>query len=219
MGTISSIYSSSIGKKLFVGITGLFLCIYLVVHVAGNLLLYNGDNGELFNAYAHALSSNIFIRVIEVVLVAAFLLHIVTGTIFWFKNRAARPQRYEVARPSENSSLTSRTMFLTGSIVFIFLVIHLRTFWLPVRFPAGGEHPSLYNLVIEAFSSPIYSGFYVVAMVLLAFHLRHGFQSVFQTFGFHNQRYAPLIKAGGVIFWLIIPLLFASMPIYFYFAS
>ena len=214
MCAISEIYHSTIGKKFVVGLTGLFLCTYLVIHLGGNLLLFKNDGGKAFDTYAEILPNILVIRIIEIVLFAGFILHIITTTILWVKNKQTRPQKYQVNKPQENSTLFSRTMFLTGSIVFIFLVVHMNSFWVPSRFHPEENH-SMYALVKEAFSNPVYSIFYVVAMVLLAFHLRHGFQSAFQTFGIKNKQYSPLVEWVGVIFWLLIPLGFASMPVYF----
>ncbi len=214
MGLLTDVYSSSIGKKLTIGLTGLLLCAFLVVHLAGNLLLFSGDGGAAFDAYAELLPSLTIIRVIEYALFGIFLLHIVTGTAFWLKNRRARPESYAVNRRNENSDPFSRMMFLTGSVVFIFLVIHLKTFWVPARFPAG-DHVSMYAIVVGAFSNPAYCLFYVIAMVLLAFHLRHGFQSALQTFGLRNMKYSALIEIAGTLIWLVIPVGFATIPIFF----
>lgn len=214
MGLLADFYSSSVGKKLTVGLTGAFLCIYLIVHLAGNLLLFKDDGGAAFDAYAEILPSLLVIRIIEIALFAIFLLHIVTGFIFWFRNRRSRPVAYALHRKNESSDPFSRMMFLTGSIVFIFLVIHMRSFWVPARFPAG-EHASMYRIVTGAFADPLYSLFYVLAMVLLAFHLRHGFQSALQTFGLRSARYAGLIELAGTFFWLLIPVGFATIPIFF----
>jgi len=214
MGLFADLYSTSIGKKITVGLSGILLCVYLVVHLAGNLLLFRGDNGAAFDAYAEILPSLLIIRVIEVLLFGIFLLHIVTGTIVWFQNRRARPVPYAVHRKNDTSNPLSRIMFVTGSVVFIFLVLHLRTFWVPARF--GQEaHASMYATVVEAFSSPLYSLFYVAAMGLLAFHLRHGFQSALQTFGLKNMKYTRMIEGAGVIFWLLIPVGFATIPLYY----
>ncbi len=218
MGIVTGLYRSSIGKKFIAGLTGLFLCIYLIVHLAGNLLLFKSDGGEAFNKYAELLPSLLIINIIEWVLFAIFLLHIITGTYLWVLNRRARPVKYLVTEPAASSSLFSRTMFLSGSIVFIFLVVHMKSFWYPSRFSAG-EHVSMYALVTDAFSSPFYSFFYVVAMVLLAFHLRHGFQSAFQTFGLRNIKYAPLINWVGFLFWFVIPATFAAMPVWLFYQS
>jgi succinate dehydrogenase / fumarate reductase cytochrome b subunit len=214
MNTFVGMYNSSIGKKLVVGATGLFLCVYLVIHLLGNLLLLRHDGGAAFDQYAELLPSLLIVRIVELGLFAVFLIHIVTGTVLWILNRRARPERYEVNRPQENSSLFSRMMFLSGSLLFIFIVIHMRTFWVTSRF-YHEANPSMYLMVVETFSNPYYSGFYVIAMMLLGFHLRHGFQSAFQTFGIKHVRYATLIELAGAIFWLVIPLAFAFIPIYF----
>jgi succinate dehydrogenase / fumarate reductase cytochrome b subunit len=214
MGLLTDLYSSSIGKKITVGLTGILLCTYLVVHLAGNLLLFRSDNGAAFDAYAEILHSLLIIRVIEIGLFAVFLLHIVTGTIVWYQNRRARPVPYAMHRRNDTSNPLSRIMFVTGSVVFIFLVVHLNTFWVPARF-GDGSHPSMSMIIREAFASPAYSVFYLLAMGLLAFHLRHGFQSALQTFGLKNLRYTRLIEGAGVIFWLLIPVGFATIPIFY----
>ena len=213
MSVLSSLYNSSVGKKILMAATGLLLCTYLVVHLAGNLLLFKNDNGEAFNTYAELLPSLLIIRIIEMLLFAIFAAHIVLGTIFWISNRSKRPEKYAMNRAVENSSLFSRTMFVTGSIVFIFIFIHMSQFWGPSRFATGPV--SMYTLVKTAFTNPMYALFYIISMVLVAFHLRHGFESALQTFGLSHQKYSQLIKIVGAIFWLVIPLLFAAMPIYF----
>ncbi|MBI1806473.1 MAG: succinate dehydrogenase cytochrome b subunit [Ignavibacteria bacterium] len=214
MGTFTELYHSSIGKKLVVGLTGILLCIYLVVHLGGNLFLFKDDGVAAFDAYAEILPSLLVIRIIEILLFAVFIGHIVTGTLVWIRNKRARPRQYEVTKPNENSSFFSRTMFVTGSIVFIFLIVHMRSFWFTSRFKTD-EHFSMFATVKEAFTDPVYSAFYVLAMVLLGFHLRHGFQSAFQTFGLKTKKYTPLIEGVGILFWFVIPLCFAAMPIYF----
>lgn len=217
MSNLLKLYHSSIGKKFVVGTTGLLLCAYLIVHLGGNLLLFKDDGGKSFDMYAEVLPSLLVIRIIEIGLFAIFLAHIITGTYVWLQNRKARPTKYALNRPAENSSVFSRTMFLTGSIVFIFLVIHMMQFWFPSRFAT--EHVSMYGLVRGALQNPVYGIFYIIAMGLLAFHLRHGFQSAAQTFGLSTQSYRGIIEAIGAIFWLLIPLAFASMPVYFLFTA
>lgn len=214
MGQLTDFYSSSIGRKIAVGLTGLLLCSFLVLHLVGNLLLFKDDGGAAFDAYAEFLPSLLIVRIIEIGLFALFLLHAVSGVVVWMRNRGARPSRYRVNRPGDSSTASSRIMFLTGSIVFIFLVVHLRTFWVTARFQHE-LYPSMYETVRAAFSDPVYALFYVAAMGLLAFHLRHGFQSAFQTFGLRTKKYAGLIGAAGVLFWLLIPVGFAAIPIYY----
>jgi succinate dehydrogenase / fumarate reductase, cytochrome b subunit len=217
MSKILSLYNSSVGQKFIVGLTGLFLCSFLVVHLSGNMLLFRKDGGQAFEHYSEFMSTNVGIRTMEIVLALGFLVHIIMAVIVWAQNRIARPVRYEVNRPSENSTLSSRVMFVTGSIVFIFLVVHLRTFFVPVRF-ATGVKPMMFDLVQGAFSNPFYDAFYIVAMILLGYHLKHGFQSAFQTFGI-RPHYRRVVDAIAVIFWLVIPAAFATMPLFFLWQS
>ena len=215
MSALGNFLSSTIGQKVLMGLTGLFLCSFLVVHVTGNFLLFRGDGGVAFNEYSEFMASNPIIRTIEIGLFLAILLHTSVGIRLWMNNKKVRTAAYAVKPGSATSSLPSRIAFVTGSIIFIFLVIHLRTFFFPSRF--SGEELSMYHLVHDAFASPFYSGFYLVAMVLLGYHLRHGFQSAFQTFGLRGKKYLPLLEALGFVFWFLIPLGFATMPLYFLF--
>ena len=157
---------------------------------------------------------------IEVVLLAAFLLHIFNGLRLWLENKRARGVTYKVNSASENSNVFSRTMFLTGSIVFIFLVLHLGTFFwrFNVHDPSGlANSHEYFQIVVDFFSYWWYSLLYVIAVLLLGFHLNHGFQSAFQTFGWNHKKYTPLIKKLGTIYAIIMAIGFASMPIYFFF--
>ncbi|NLT65273.1 MAG: succinate dehydrogenase cytochrome b subunit [Acidobacteria bacterium] len=208
-----TVYGSSIGQKIISAITGLFLCLFLVVHVSGNLLLFKGDEGKAFNEYVIANTNSLLIRSIEIVLFAGFLIHIFWGIRVWLFNRRARPLDYVENRPSENSSLPSRIMFITGMLVILFLVVHLRTFWIAMRFTGTGGL-SDYELVQATFQSPLYDSFYIVCMAILAYHLRQGFQSAFQTLGL-RPIWRRAIDWVAVIFWLIIPIGFAAMPVYF----
>jgi succinate dehydrogenase / fumarate reductase, cytochrome b subunit len=209
------VFQSSVGQKLFVGVTGLFLCSFLLVHLSGNTLLFRNDHGKAFDTYSEFMSTNPAIRTMEIVLAAGFLIHMIFAVKLWITNRMARPNRYKMNRPAENSALESRLTFVTGSIVFIFLVVHLRSFLVPVRF-AGSLKPSMYDLVVAAFSSPVYDGFYLIALALLAYHLRHGFQAAFQTFGV-RPKLRKWIDLVAILFWLIVPIGFATMPLYFLF--
>ena len=212
MSKTPKIYSSSVGQKILVGLTGLFLCSFLIVHLSGNLLLFKNDGGVAFNAFSEFMSTNVFIRLLEIVLLAGFVLHIFFGLRVWLADRRARPQRYLANRSSENSSFASRWAFWTGSIVFLFLIIHMNSFWLPTRFGTGAH--SMYDLVKAAFESPVYDAFYLVALVVLGYHLRNGFQSAFQTLGLRPGWQRP-IDLVAIIFWLLFPIGFAAMPLYF----
>jgi len=211
--------NSSIGKKITMAVTGGFLLIFLVVHLVGNITLFFGPH--TFNGYVKTLDVvKPLIRVIEIILLAAFLLHIFNGVRLWLENRRARGVTYKVNGSSENSDVFSRTMFLTGSIVFIFLVLHLGTFFwrFNVHDPDGlAKSHEYFQIVIIFFSYWWYSLLYVIAVLLLGFHLNHGFQSAFQTFGWNHKKYTPLIEKIGTIYAIIMAIGFASMPIYFFF--
>ncbi len=219
MGWFFKFLNSSIGKKFIMAITGSFLIIFLIVHLIGNITLFFG--ADAFNGYVSALDVvKPLIRVVEIVLLAAFLLHIFNGLRLWLENKKARgKEKYQVSGSSENSSLFSRTMFVTGSIVFIFLVLHLATFFWRFNFhdPAGLANDHLYfDIVVSFFQIWWYVALYVLAVLLLGFHLNHGFQSAFQTFGWNHKKYFPLIKKIGTIYAIIMAAGFASMPIYFF---
>ncbi len=209
----ASLYRASVGQKILIAVAGLFLCTFLIVHLSGNLLLFQDDGGAAFDRYSRTMSTHPAIRTLEIGLAAVFLVHIILAVQTWTGNRMARPVGYTANRPGENSGLSSRTMFVTGSAIFIFLVVHLRSFFVPTRFAAGVE-PSMYQLVRTAFSNPVYDAFYLIAMVLLGYHLHHGFQSAFQSLGIAPKR-LRLINVVAVFFWLIIPAGFAAMPVYF----
>lgn len=217
MGWFLKFLNSSIGKKFMMAVTGSFLLIFLIIHLIGNITLFFGAGA--FNAYVSALDTiKPLIRVIEVVLLAVFILHIFNGIRLWIENKIARGITYKVNGSSENSTVFSRTMFVTGSIIFIFLVLHLGTFFwrFNVYDPLGyATHHQYYDVVVYFFNIWWYAILYIIAVLLLGFHLNHGFQSAFQTFGWNHNRYFPIIKKVGTIYAIIMALGFASMPLYF----
>lgn len=213
MNWFTRMITSSLGKKLIMGLTGLFLCSFLVVHLSGNLALFNDDGGAAFNAYSQFMSTNVIIKILEVGLILGFILHIYSSIVIYFENKKARPEDYSTVDAGANSTFFSRTMIYSGLLVLVFLVIHLNTFLVPHRFT--GTDLTFYQTVVYAFEDPVYSGFYVFAMILLAFHLNHGFQSAFQTLGLNHKKYTPVIQVIGLLFSIIIPAGFATMPIYF----
>jgi succinate dehydrogenase / fumarate reductase cytochrome b subunit len=150
-------------------------------------------------------------RPLEIVLFAGFLLHMILGIWLWYANRKVRPQGYAVNRASDTSALSSRIMWITGGFVLVFLVLHVNAFFVRSRFFPHDQ--TMYDIIREAFQSPTTVAFYLVALVFLAYHLRHGWQSSFQTFGLLNGKYKGLIEAVGVVFWLLIPAGFALIPI------
>jgi len=213
MNKIASFYTSSVGRKLLMGLSGFFLLSFLVVHLYINLFLLKQDRGATFDAYAEFMATYPLIRPLEIILFAGFLLHAIVGGWLWLTNRMARPVHYAVNRASENSTLASRTAFWTGSFVFLFLVIHVNTFFVRSRFFPDGT--TMYERVEDAFRSPLYVCFYLVALVFLGYHLKHGVQSAFQTLGLNDARYAWAVTAIGVVFWLLFPIAFAVLPLYF----
>lgn len=215
MNSLVSFYKSSIGKKVVMSLTGLFLCLFLVEHLVGNLLLFANDGGHLYEEYSRLLVSNPVIRAIEVVLFASIIGHSVSGLAVWIRNRRARPTRYANYRLDENTELASRITMLSGSVIFLFLVVHLGSFFVPLR--VTGTELTAYELVVQKFSNPWFCAFYVFALFLLAYHLRHGFQSAFQTLGLMHRKYKWLLDLTAFVFWFVVPLGFASLPVYFYF--
>lgn len=217
MGWFFKFTKSSIGKKFMMAVTGSFLLIFLIIHLVGNVTLFFGPNA--FNAYVSTLDVvKPLIRVIELVLLAAFVIHIFNGLKLWLENKRAKGVEYKVNGSSENSSLFSRTMALTGSIVFIFLVTHLGTFFwrFNVHDPMGfASNHQYYDIVVYFFGLWWYAVLYVIGMIFLGYHLNHGFQSAFQTFGWNHNRYTPIIKKIGTIYAIIMAAGFASMPLYF----
>ena len=203
-------------------LTGLFLILFLVVHLIGNLQLLKGDQGQSFNIYAAFMTSNPLIIVISYVNYTAILVHVIWSILITRRNRKARgPEGYAVVKNS--SHWTSRNMGILGTFIFIFLVIHLRSFWyemhwggIPTATYASGEYKDLYTVVDTAYADLWFVMLYVVSMALLAFHLFHGFGSAFQTLGLNHVKYNPLIRFVGVAFAIIVPALFALIPIYMY---
>ncbi len=215
MGWFSKFIESSLGKKIVMALTGSLLMLFLIVHFIGNMLLYFGP--AAFQKYVETLEAvKPVVRVVEILLALLFVFHIFNGVRLWWLNKKANPQKYAVNASSENSTIFSRSMAITGSIIFIFLVIHLSTFWASFNF---AKHPPseflFYTIVAEWFQNIYYSLFYIIAMGFLGFHLNHAFQSAFQTFGVNHKKYTPLIKKLGTVYALIMALGFASIPIYF----
>jgi succinate dehydrogenase / fumarate reductase cytochrome b subunit len=213
----TNFYTSSVGRKLLVGLTGFFLCAFLSFHLYINLFLFKHDAGETFDAYSEFLATYPLLRPIEIVLFLLFIVHAFIAIWLWYVNRQARPKGYAVLRKSDNSKLESRITFITGSAVLIFLVVHIYTFFIQSRFFATDGSVTMYQRVADAFRNPWYDAFYVAALVFLGYHLKHGFQSMFQTFGLRSAKYRLLIDIVALIFWLLIPLGFAAMPLYFFF--
>jgi succinate dehydrogenase / fumarate reductase cytochrome b subunit len=221
MASFGNAFSSSIGKKLIMGITGLFLILFLIVHCFINALIFFNDGGLTFNIGAHFMASNWLIRAGEIVLFVGLIAHIVQGARLTFQNQAARPVKYAVNNGKANSKWYSRSMGLLGTLLLIFLIVHLSNFWVVSRFTGipttdANGHEDLYAVMKETFKNIWIVVLYTLAMISLAYHLLHGFASAFQTLGWNHKKYSPIIKALGVWYSIIIALLFAAMPIAMY---
>ena len=216
MGWFSNFYASSIGRKFLMGLSGLFLVSFIAVHLTVNAFsLFSAD---LFNRGSHFMGTNGFIQAMQYVLALGFIFHIGMGITLQLKNNAARPVKYAMSKPGENSSFASRSMILTGILVMLFLFLHLKDFFVPIKFQHG-TYGTDYDLLVAVFSNPVYVVIYVVAFVLLAIHLFHGFQSAFQTIGVNHPKYTPAIKFLGVLFCVIVGVGFSAIALFHFFNS
>ena len=213
-------FTSSIGKKWVMALTGLFLIVFLLVHVSINACIWANDNGTMFREVAHFFGGTVVIRIIEVGLIAGFLIHIIQGLVLEFQNRSKRRKGYAVSMGNKGSTWYSRSMGLLGTLILIFLIIHLTHFWIPNRSNQGwllGPELNLYERMKITFQEEWVVIVYVLGCISLAWHLLHGFQSAFRTIGVSNKKYLNLLNAIGVGFSIIVPLVFALMPLSFYF--
>jgi len=207
---------SSILRKVVMAITGLFLISFLIIHLAVNLLTL--VDKDLFNSASHFMGTNFFIQVMQYVLALGFLFHIIMGVALQIQNRKARPIGYAMDKPSTNSSWSSRNMILTGVLILLFLILHLKDYLWEIKL-GDMSYRTDYDLVVTLFENPLYTAIYVFSFLLLGFHLDHGFQSSFQSVGINHNKYTPIIKIAGRIFSIIIALGFMSISLFFYFAS
>ena len=258
MSEFKQTFNSSLGKKLIMALTGLFLCTFLIVHVGGNLLLFKNDQGFAFNSYANFLTHFPPIEVVAYLLYLAIIVHSIYALVLTVKNRRARPVDYAVQTKSP-ASWSSKNMGLLGSILLLFIVIHMGDFWFTYKYnnilgfkeyktnqitgettvtdftPSNADFERSYSTennveivrvkdlharITSSFSHLWYVVFYVIAMGAVSFHLLHGFQSAFHTLGWVHRKYKPIIYFFGTwLFAVIIPLLFAAMPVVYYIQS
>ncbi len=213
-----SYFSSSIGKKQIMGLAGILMAGFLIVHLIGNFLMFLGP--EKFNLYAHTLTSLPIIYAAEVMLVLLFLVHVLLAIGLITENFLARPKRYFVkVRTGRGSTIASSTMAYTGLIILIFLINHLLVLKFGnfyIGYQGETEVRDIYKLVIEIFQSPYYLSGYIVAMLILGLHVSHGIQSAFVTFGIYHPRYTPGVKISSIAFSVIIALLYSAFPIWAY---
>ncbi len=271
----SVLMKSSLAKKYWMALTGLFLCLFLSGHLAGNLQLLVPNNALNFNKYALFMTSNPAVKILSYLTYISILFHAIDGIMLAFQNKAARPIGYAKNNPSANSPWASRNMAVLGTVILVFIVTHMVSFWARMHFDEkmplqtmvitaqgqsqefylttdGGYLPKtqvdqkmivikdrtdfydaganvkikegykdLYKITIEFFKQPqyslLYTLLYVLSMIVLSFHLLHGFSSAFQSIGLNNPKYTPIIKAFGKAFAIVVPLLFAIIPVYIHF--
>lgn len=272
----SAILKSSLAKKYWMALTGLFLCLFLSGHLAGNLQLIFSDALH-FNQYALFMTTNPAVKILSYLTYISIIFHAIDGIMLTFQNKAARPIAYAKNNPSANSSFSSRNMAVLGTVILVFIVTHMVNFWAVMHFDEkmpiqsitidnqgmkqefylttdGGYLPKeqvdqkmvviknrteffdakadvkikegykdLHKITFAFFKDPKFgllaTILYVISMLVLAFHLLHGFQSAFQTLGANNPKYTPGIKLFGKAFAIIVPFLFAIIPVYIHFIS
>lgn len=218
--------TSGIGRKIIMSLTGLFLILFLVVHLAGNLQLLKDDGGESFNVYSHFMANNPLIQLISKGNFFFILLHIFVSLTLVIKNRRARPVGYKVSSKSANSSWPSRSMAILGTLILIFIVMHLYGFWFQFKNGAladieidGVVMGNGYAWVVAAYANPGITVFYVISMAVLGFHLWHGFASAFQSLGLNHAKYNGFITGLGKLYAVSVPVLYAIIPIVLYIKS
>ena len=213
-------FLTTIGKKYLMGFTGLIWAGFVLTHMLGNLLIF--VSADAYNSYGHKLVTSGILIPAEIVLVLAILTHVVMAILLTIENRkAGGGNRYAMLPGGEKrASLASRTMAVQGSLILAFIILHLITFKYGQHFETtvdGVVMRDLHRLIIEVFQQPVYVVWYVVSLILLGFHLSHGVGSIFQSLGFKNDHYAPMIKTVSVAYGIIVFLGFLSQPLYVYF--
>ena len=273
----SALLKSSLAKKYWMALTGLFLCLFLVGHLAGNLQLIFSDASH-FNQYALFMTSNPVVKILSYLTYISILFHAFDGFLLTYQNVKARPIGYAKTNPSANSSFSSRNMAVLGTLILVFIITHMVNFWAVMHFDEkmplqtvtvenmgqkmeyyittdlgkffpkdpmqlqqsgieirnrteffnkqanvkmGEGYKDLYQITVAFFKDAkwglIATLLYVLAMITLSFHLLHGFSSAFQSLGANHPKYNGLIKGFGKGFAIVVPLLFASIPLYIHF--
>jgi succinate dehydrogenase / fumarate reductase cytochrome b subunit len=227
----SLFFTSAVGRKIVMALTGIFLVTFLIVHVGLNACIFADltwldptDNGKMFNNAAHFMGSTIITRLLEIVLFLGFIIHIIQGYVIEAKNRALRGEGYKIGLGNKGSSWMSRSMAILGTLIFLYLIMHVAQFWVPSRithdtpkeFYDGKEVHNMFLLMYETFQQGWVVILYLIGVAALGFHLLHGFHSAFRSMGVHNKKYLSLLKGFGYGFTVIVCVLFALMPVSMY---
>lgn len=208
MNWLTNTFGSSLGKKLMMAVTGLFFCVFLLLHLAGNLTIYMGK--DVFNSYAqHLHSLGPLLTLAEWGLLILAVTHISTGLLLFYQNFKARPTRYAVNKRAGGRTLGSATMPYTGVILLLFVIYHLLNFHFVDK-----THTTIFQIVSNAFAQPSYVLIYMFAMIIAAVHVSHGFWSAFQTLGANHPKYTPLLRGLSLVFSLIVGIGFGFIPVY-----
>ena len=217
-----SYFNSTIFRKTLAGLSGLFLVLFLLGHLLGNLQLFiPGEDGQKqFNEYALFMTTNPAVKILSVLTYSSIILHTILTLFLVFQSSNARDVKYLQSSGNANSTWGSKNMAVLGTLILVFIVIHMKSFWYEMHFGMIGLDPwgnkDLHTVTVTAFNELWYVLFYVLSMVVLAIHLKHGVESVFQTLGIKTRRYVSLIHKAAYGFALIVPATFASIPIYLY---
>jgi succinate dehydrogenase / fumarate reductase, cytochrome b subunit len=203
---ISSTFLSSVGQKIIIGLTGFALFIYLLIHIAGNLLIFLGQ--DVFNTYAYTMEvRNPVLPAIELALLAVFLIHIYKTVTMFVRNQSARPVRYakkKYAGSPSRKSFASSTMIVSGLWLLLFLLVHVKAFRFSPEYEWHGGGRDLYRQEFEILSNPLIVGFYVLSMVVVGSHLWHGISSALQSLGFDHPVWMPRVLAAGKVLAVLI---------------
>lgn len=217
----NGLLSSSVGRKVLMALSGFFLLFFLLQHLTINLL--SVISPDLFNQASHFMGTNPVVQfALQPVLAFGVIFHLSMGLYLDIKNKAARPVKYAMNKPSENANWMSRNMVITGIMILLFLILHFCDFWFPelkIKFIDGiwDDETRYYPEIVHEFANPLRVGLYVLSFVFLALHLLHGFQSAFQSVGFRHSKYTPAIQKIGNIYAIIVPLGFIFIAVFHYF--
>ena len=223
---MSKFLYASIGRKFLMSVTGIFLLLFILVHLTINLFLIFDDSGELYNQGAHFMVTNPAIKVMEPILALGFLVHILWSLLISWENYKARPVKYKRQDLSVASSWASRNMLILGALIFVFLVIHIANFWWKIKvsghdllnqgMESGAEMHNTYLLVSTLFkTSWFYSLLYIIGGCLLGLHVTHGFWSAFQTIGFNNKQWLTRFQWIARVYAVVVAVGFSVIPLYF----
>src|SRR2546425_10448666 len=218
MPTRFRVFSSSVGTKIIIGLSGLFLLLYLLIHVGGNLLVFFGP--QVFNNYAYNMEvRNPTLPILEIVILAGFLVHIYKTVTMYLANKTARPVAYvkkERARYTSRKSFASSTMIFGGLWLIVFLIIHVKAFRFSEETPWTGGGRDLYQQEMAVFVNPLMLAFYVVSMLVVGSHLWHGASSAFQSVGLTHPRWTPRLIVAGKVFAVLVTGAFIAIAVWAY---